>query len=367
MTDSNVAPGSGDTITIAAPADAPASMTASEAAAVLARARHERRKEQQPAPDMTSVDAGETELPDEGNAALQETEATGETTETTETEDANLPAIEPPRSWTKEARERWESLPRETQEYLATREQDRDREVRRSQNEAAEIRKAVEAEQRALAQARDQYEGAVPLIMQALQEQAAADFADIRTMADVDRMAREDWPRYVQWDAHTKKVQAVQSELATIQQRQASERGQKWSDFASKEDALFLEKVPEFSEPEKARKFSEGAIRTLIDGYGFSESELAKFWNGQGEFSLRDHRAQLLIRDAVRYQDAQAKAKANVIKPLPHVQRPGASAPKGAAQDAQIQALTAKLEKTGSMKDAAALLAARREAASRRR
>src|SRR5882672_4996536 len=46
------------------------------------------------------------------------------------------PIIEPPRSWTKEEKERFFSLPRETQEYLANREQERDREIRRSQNEA---------------------------------------------------------------------------------------------------------------------------------------------------------------------------------------------------------------------------------------
>jgi hypothetical protein len=54
----------------------------------------------------------------------------------------NLPPIDPPRSWTKAEKERFQSLPRETQEYLHTREQEREREFRRGQNEAAEQRKA---------------------------------------------------------------------------------------------------------------------------------------------------------------------------------------------------------------------------------
>jgi phage terminase large subunit len=72
---------------------------------------------------------------------------------------------------------------------------------------------------------------------------------------------------------------------------------------------------------------------------------------------------QLLIRDATLWRDAQAKAKAAATRPVPPVQRPGVSQPKGAAQDAQIQHLTQKLEKTGNLKDAAALLKARRAGA----
>jgi len=43
-------------------------------------------------------------------------------------------------------------------------------------------------------------------------------------------------------------------------------------------------------------------------------------------------------------------------------QRPGVAQPRGAAQDAQIQALDKRLEASGSLKDAAALIAARRKA-----
>ena len=93
------------------------------------------------------------------------------------------PSIEPPRSWTKEAKERWASLPRETQEYLAEREQERDREFRRSQNEAADKLKGLTAKEQAVEQARQQYEAALPLLFQTLQHQQAGEFADIKTFA----------------------------------------------------------------------------------------------------------------------------------------------------------------------------------------
>jgi hypothetical protein len=71
---------------------------------------------------------------------------------------------------------------------------------------------------------------------------------------------------------------------------------------------------------------------------------------------------QLLIRDATLWREAQAKAKAATARPVPPVQRPGAAPSQGAASEAQIQALSKRLESTGSLRDAAALVRARRTA-----
>ena len=82
-------------------------------------------------------------------------------------------------------------------------------------------------------------------------------------------------------------------------------------------------------------------------------------WNGHKELSLRDHRLQLLIRDATLWREAQAKAKAAAVKPVPPVQRPGAATPRQGTDEAR---LTQRLEQTGSLRDAAALVRARRAA-----
>jgi hypothetical protein len=133
-------------------------------------------------------------------------------------------------------------------------------------------------------------------------------------------------------------------------------------EFAKRQDELVKEKAPDLADEAKAAQLQKAAVAVLND-LGFAEAELVPLWHGQKELSLRDHRVQLLIRDATLWHDAQAKAKAAAAKPVPPVQRPGVSQPKGAAQEAQVQALTTKLEKTGSLKDAAALLRARRSAA----
>lgn len=272
---------------------------------------------------------------------------------------AELPPIEPPRSWTKEDKELFTGLPRETQERIAERERSREGDFSRRQQEAAEKSKALEAERAKAEQARQQYEAALPQLLQALQQQQAGEFADIKTLADVERLAREDWPRYALWDVQQKKIAEVAQHLMLAQQRQAQDRVQQFSEFARREDDLFKEKVPDMADAKKAAGLQTAALAVLKD-LGFQETELAQSWHGQKDLSLRDHRVQLLIRDATLWRDAQAKAKAASTKPVPPVQRPGVSQPKGAALDAQIQHLTQKLEKTGNLKDAAALLRARR-------
>jgi hypothetical protein len=299
---------------------------------------------------------------EEPDAAPQETEAPGETQEAAP---AEVPPIEPPRSWTKEAKDRWQSLPRETQEYIAGREQEREREIRRSQNEAAEKLKGMSAREQQLEQARQQYEQALPALLQTLQQSQAGEFADVTTHADLERMAAEDPVRYLRWDAAQKKIAAVTQEARAAQERQAQENSGKFAEFAKRQDELFIEKAPEFADKEAAAKLQGAAIEVLRD-LGFDDDELGKLWNGQAGVSLRDHRLQLLIRDGIKYREAKTAVSKVTAKPLPPVQRPGAAQPRGAAKEAEIQTLSKQLDNASGMnalRTAAALVAQRRATA----
>ena len=360
-----VADGDTDTFAPAAP-PMPAGgepMNAREAARAVAR--HRRRRADSAEPSSADTDgqpavpgaapAPAQELAVEADAAPDQDQPSGET-QATEPE-GNLPPIEPPRSWTTEEKERFKSLPRELQAYLSEREQERDRDVRRRQNEAADERKAAQAEREAVARARQQYEAALPVLLQTLLQQQAGEFADIRTLADIEKLAREDFGRYARWDAQQKRIAVMSDELRATQQRQALELSQQWAHFAEQQDQLFADKVPDIVDPGKAPKLRESAVNVLKDR-GFGEQELAQLWNGQAAISLRDHRLQLLVLDAVKFADAQRAAKAALTKPVPPVQRPGVAQQK--TGDAEIQALKQKLERTGSARDAAALVAAQR-------
>jgi hypothetical protein len=285
--------------------------------------------------------------------------------ETERADPADLPPpIEPPRSWTKEDKELFKGLPRETQQRLADRERSRESDFLRRQNEAAEKLKSLGAREQAAEQARAQYESALPAMLQSLHQQQASEFADIKSYADIERLAREDWPRYVIWDAQQKKVAALLQELGTAQARQAEASQLQWAQFAKRQDDLFQEKVPEVADRTQAARLQTSALAVLHD-LGFEEPELVQLWNGQRTLSLRDHRLQLLIRDGIRYRDAQEKAKQAVAKPVPPVQRPGVAQPRGAVHDAHIQALTKQLNNASGINAtrlAAQLVAERRKA-----
>ena len=345
--------------------DGEGTLSVTEAARALAGARHKQKDQPQPsgprAEGATPHEVAQESTPAQaGNDAGELLAPPGET-ERADPAASELPPIDPPRSWTKEDKDLFTSLPRDTQQRIAERERSREGDFSRRQQEAAEKSKALEAERSKAEQARQQYEGALPQLLQTLQQQQAGEFADIKTLADVERLAREDWPRYALWDVQQKKIAEVAQQMVLAQQRQAQERVQQFSEFARREDDLFKEKVPDMADPKKVAELQTAALAVLKD-LGFQETELAQSWQGQGDLSLRDHRVQLLIRDATLWRDAQAKAKAAATRPVPPVQRPGVSQPKGAALDAQIQHLTQKLEKTGNLKDAAALLRARRVA-----
>src|SRR5579883_2135869 len=276
-------------------------------------------------------------------------------TEQAETPVAETP-IEPPKSWDEAARERFKSLPRETQSFFAAREAEREAELHRSESEAAQQRQALEAERTKAEQARVTYENALPTLLATLQQQHAADFADVK------RLAREDWPRYVAWDAQQKRIGQLQQQLQDSSVRQSQERHLRFQDLVQREQARLIEKNPDLADPVKRAKLTEAAGHMLRE-LGFSDAELGDFFHGRRELNLHDHRVQMLIRDGVRFRDAQRAARQASAKPVPPVQRPGAAQPRGAAHEAVVQNLTRRLEASGNIKDAARLLAERRKAA----
>ena len=336
-----------------------------EAAKTLGKWRHERPKEEKPAPERAEVAAPAVEesTAQAEDAGVVEAQPPSETQET---DPAEQPPIEPPRSWTKEDKELFAGLPRETQERLAERERSRDTDISRRQNEAAEARKAIEAERQLAEQARQQYEAALPQLLETLQQQQGGQFADIKTMADVQRLATEDPYRFSQWQVHNMQVAAVQQQVQQVQQARQAEDAQKFAEFAREQDRLFVEKVPDMADEKKAGELQKAAVASL-ESAGFTKDELGAAWNGNINVPFRDHRVMLMIHKASLWDKAQAQVKTITTnaKPIPPVQRPGAAQPKGAAQAAQAEALGKKLDNAsgrGQLRAAADLLKLRRSA-----
>lgn len=358
MSDEANAPVGGE-VASATPASTPANdapLTVREAFASYTS----RTKRETESPAGAEQAAAETESAPQADAAPAE-QAPGEVPEAVEP--AEKPLIEPPRSWTKEAKERWNTLPPETQEYLATREQERDREVRRSQNEAADKLKAITAKEQEAERVRQQYEAKLPALLQALHDAQSETFSDIKTMDDVKRMALEDPFRKIQWDTHQQALQAVALEAQQAEQRKAQERQNNRSQYEAEQNKSLIELVPDMADPKKAGELRERAVAMLTDDLGLKTDQLSRWMQDDtGHEILSNAGIQKLIVDGLRYRDIQNAKTVAAAKPVPQVQRPGVAQPKGAAADANVQALSQRLNSSGSIKDAFALYQAKKAA-----
>ncbi len=345
--DSNITP-------VTAPEGTSDNLSLRDAAKTLAGQRW-KRDNPEPAPQA------EEPIPVPEGASVEPAEALdAEPTEAIEPAE-QLPPVEPPRSWTKEEKEEFASYPREAQEKIARREQERETALRRGQNEHAEKLKALTAREQAAEQARLQYEQALPALMQALQTQMQGEFSDIKTMEDVQRLANEDWPRYAKWDAAQKKVAAVMQEAQAAQMRQQQVQQQQWQEFAKTEDQKFIDAHPEFRDAAKLREAGELVLKTLTNS-GMTREEAIQAYNTP---AYRTAAAQEIMLKAALYDQAKAKASKPVQKPLPPVLRPGSGQERLDSGTLELKQLQKAFNSNPNARTAAALKLAQRRAQSR--
>ena len=315
--------------------DAPSEPEAPEGAAEAgprrdARGRFAKAEEESEASDAEATDAA----PDESQPSGEDDQGEAEP------EDAP-PPIEPPLSWSADKKEAFRALPRDVQEYIATRERERDTEIRRGQNEIAEQRKAIEQE-------RQQYASQLQALIPALQQSIAGEFADIKTIADVERLARDDPDRYARWQAKQTALQAAQAHQLQLAQQQAKEHEERLKAWTAEQEKILLEAIPAWKKDLAAGQREIGAIKEYLVSQGVDREQAA---------NLRDANLILLARKAMLYDKAQAaKAQAKpVVKPAPKVVKPGAPQAQTPNEE-RIAAQRKELKRSGRIDSAAKLL-----------
>lgn len=354
MSEATSAPAEGGSAPVdyAPPADTQEPLSLDQAFAMMSEPP--KQEEEQPAESAEPATAEEP-----AQAASEPETAHAEEPEASEPE---TPAIDPPRSWTKEAKERWSSLPRETQEYLAQRESERDRGLLRSQNELADQRKAFEAEREAVKALKQQYETQLPNLVKTLESALQSQFSDIKDMNDVRNLQAQDPFRFQQWQLHQMELAAAKQEEQAATSQKAQEEQSRWGKYVQDESAKFAESLAE-SDKARLNDLNKAAPEFLKER-GFTQEQLNDLASGKEKLSIYDHRLQALILDGMKYRDLQKAPLKAVPKSVPPVQRPGVSAPNkaGVARTQNIQALTQKLNSSGSLEDAMELLRAQRSA-----
>lgn len=313
--------------------------------ALLGGAEPEQKQDAQPqaAPERQPAASHEQDQAQEAEPAADEAQPE---TETTEQAEADLPPIEPPASWKAADKEWFRSLPREAQQIIADRERSRETATNRALQEAAEARKAAEAERQAALNERQQYQQQLNAIVPALQQQLANEFADIKTPADVMALAQNDPARYALWRAKQDAIAYAMQEQQRLAEQQRAEAAERAQAYLKEQRGKLIEKLPELASPEKYKAFASELSAYLRDE-GFSDDEIAQ---------LVDHRAALIARKAMLYDRAQKAAAAAKAKPVPKVQQPGTALTKADRAAEERAAKLKRLEKTGSLEDARGLL-----------
>jgi hypothetical protein len=174
---------------------------------------------------------------------------------------------------------------------------------------------------------------------------------------DVTKLASEDPFRYLQWQAHQTKLQAVNAEL----QRSAGEKSKaeqsEWADYVQKQNELAAEYIPELADKVKGPALTDRVAKELLPELGFKSSELADLASGKSKISIYDARFQRLLADSLKLRDIQSASKAVAAKPVPPVQRPGVAKSSGNSVSERERTLTETFNKTGSLKVAQELYA----------
>jgi hypothetical protein len=181
--------------------------------------------------------------------------------------------------------------------------------------EAAEQRKAAEAEATKAREERTKYaqglQQAQALLQAQLTEQSQIDWQKLLETDPVEYMKQDRIARERQ--ARLQQLQQEQQQLYAVHQEEQAKARQ--AHVAQQQEEL-LAKLPEWKDPAKA-KAEQSAIKDFLKSNGFEESLID---------SIADHRQVLIARKAMLYDQMmdKAKAAAKKVESLPQkVERPG--------------------------------------------
>ena len=212
--------------------------------------------------------------------------------------------------------------------------------------EAAEQRKAAEAEYQKARSERDQYAQKLnsdsALLTALISEQQQINWQQLLESDPVEYLKQQHLyqQRYAQ-------LQQVQQEQQKVWELQQSEQARQFQGHLKSQHDLLLEKLPDWKDEAKA-KTEKAELKTWLSGEGFSDAEIN---------SLADAKFVIAARKAMLYDKmiSQAKAAAKKVQNAPQrVERPSTgNAPSLDKRSSAYQ----RLSKSGKVEDAAAVFA----------
>lgn len=226
----------------------------------------------------------------------------------------------------------------------------KDADYRRKTSEAAEVKRAAQAEREQVKAERAQYANHLDVVLTGLQTQLIGDQQALARLAETDPA---EWVKqnaaFQQRYAHYQQAVAERESLAN---RMTAEQEREMDEWRKAEREKLREKLPEWNDSGKARAEQKMVAEYLIS-QGYQPEELAE---------LFDHRALMTALDAAKWrahQSALKAAKGKQTNTPPSPVKPGVA--KGNSnQQANPDALRS-LQKRGDVDSAMAFLASRRQ------
>ena len=211
--------------------------------------------------------------------------------------------------------------------------------------EAAEIKKAAEAELNQARTERQQYANQLRTFVGQLDGVLKE-----QDQLDLDSILERDPVEYMKQRNLYEKRQVARYQIATehdrVMQQQQAENAKAQGEYLQRENQALLDKLPEWKDEAKAKVEKEALAKYLIEA-GKSKDDVQ---------SLANHVDVILFHKAQKYDAliARAKEAAKKVAPLPKVERPGtAESTKPDGRTAAMQ----RLSKSGRVEDAAAVFA----------
>lgn len=210
--------------------------------------------------------------------------------------------------------------------------------------QVAEQRKAVEAEQKAIEEAkymRDAYAERLQAMEQLLNAQQPVE--DLEYLKESDPIGYA--VRVAEMSQNKDKLYAVQAERQRIAEMQQAEQQQGMQQYLSEQAAKLSETLPEYSDPVKGETLRSD-LRKFAKNLGFSDQELS---------AVRDARHVMALYKAMQYdklQQSKPQLNKRVSEP-PKTIKSGNS--NTSVNTDQAKKTMAQLQKSGKVRDAASV------------
>jgi hypothetical protein len=223
--------------------------------------------------------------------------------------------------------------------------------------EVAAVKQALSSEWQATNQAATQYRAGLQALGQMIVAQANQQFSDIKTDADVQRLAQTDPLRYLQFEKTKEGLGAVLTQIQNADHAHKQQIAAQFNVYAKEQDDKFMQMQPQLADEKMRTEAGRNTVAALKSA-GLSEAEIQHAWNNH--VFLRDARVQSLLLDLGNYYAAKQAARRATAVPRPPVQRPSGRMMTGGVDRSAIESAGRQFSDRPNVKNAAALLAASR-------